>query len=187
MRKRILTCPDDYQRLALRTLVKEQDTDTTMKMCAFGLSGEVGEIIAIRLMGPDTIEQQKAKLYDEMGDLLWYAVIMGDCIGTSFHQLLDVSYDEIDRNFMTPEFLGVPIGRINDVIKKYSYHHKGQRPFPVGVVEQNLAELIDRISWIAHHSLRLTIMDIAEGNIEKLAQRHGSSFQANYSSDSVKE
>lgn len=90
---------DDYQRAAMRTLKSARDAQTMLTNGALGLAGEAGEVADLvkKNMYPSKPGDGvgiDARLYDEIGDVLWYVALLCEALGVTLH---DVAQSNIDK------------------------------------------------------------------------------------------
>lgn len=92
---------DDYQRAAMRTLKSARDAQTMLTNGALGLAGEAGEVADLLKKhlypskpGDGDGVGIDARLYDELGDVLWYVALLCEALGVTLH---DVAQRNIDK------------------------------------------------------------------------------------------
>lgn len=83
--------PNEYQKLALTTLVTRTYLDT-LTMCGLGLAGETGEVVEVlkkfmfHAKGEKPLDIPKIK--DELSDLLWYIAVMADTLDLDLEDIM---------------------------------------------------------------------------------------------------
>lgn len=87
---------DDYQSRAMRSFKPKagmSEIDAKAMLGAIGLAGEVGEctdpIKKWFFHGNGTKAEVRAKLREEIGDVLWYAACLADAFGLSLGDIAD--------------------------------------------------------------------------------------------------
>jgi NTP pyrophosphatase (non-canonical NTP hydrolase) len=81
---------NDYQKDAKSTRAYPeygQATIGAIAYCALGLAGEAGEVAnkVKKLLRDGDTPELRIKILDEMGDVLWYAAILADELGTDLN------------------------------------------------------------------------------------------------------
>lgn len=100
--KRLIGCQDylpltmaSYQREAVRTAKPLEDFDDKVYRGILGLVGEAGELAdywkKVKFQGH---ELDRAAMYNEMGDILWYLSVLAEDLGIS---LEEVALDNIGK------------------------------------------------------------------------------------------
>lgn len=91
----------EYQRAAMRSYKSKagmSDQDSKAMLGAIGLAGEVGEctepVKKWFFHGKLTPDAVKVKLFEEIGDVLWYAACLADAFGLS---LDDIAKNNINK------------------------------------------------------------------------------------------
>ena len=92
--------PREYQAQALRTLYPDLTFNERLGLCGLGLSGEIGEVtdhlkkyLYHRNGKPLDVE----KLKGELGDVLWYYVILLDTIGLTLEEVMAASVAKLEQ------------------------------------------------------------------------------------------
>ena len=88
---------NEYQRLSRRTA--EYPRDAWLAYPALGLAGEAGEVAehakkAIRDDGGSILEERRAAMAKELGDVLWYVAQLTSELGL---ELEDVARDNLEK------------------------------------------------------------------------------------------
>jgi NTP pyrophosphatase (non-canonical NTP hydrolase) len=73
-------------------------------------------------------------------------------------------------------------GEITDIIKKYLFHKNGNQ-LNINKLKDELGDVLWYLSVLSS-TVNLTLDEIMENNITKLANRHGNNFNPKYASDS---
>lgn len=82
---------NEYQELAARTLSSRKLSDVNLAVLGLGIAGEAGEVAdLIKKTVGHGHELNKAKLLEEVGDVLWY------CAGLA--TLLEVDLSQVARD-----------------------------------------------------------------------------------------
>lgn len=92
--------PEDYQKLALRTLYPDMTTNDRLVLCGLGLPGEIGEVVDLLkkyLYHRNGKSLDTAKLRDELGDVLWYFFVLLDTIGVSFEEVMEANVRKLEQ------------------------------------------------------------------------------------------
>ena len=92
---------DEYQKLSMRSFQPNPHLDVQQSKAilgAIGLAGEVGEctepVKKWFFHGKRTAEDVKSELYEELGDVLWYAAFLADAFGLS---LSDIAKNNVEK------------------------------------------------------------------------------------------
>lgn len=96
----MIETPEDYQKLATRTLNEELDYDEVSKMLALGLAGEAGEVAdmlkkAIYHEHPLTQDE----LAKELGDVLWYLSNLAYICGIPLTQIMELNIEKLQKRY----------------------------------------------------------------------------------------
>ncbi len=83
---------DEYQKLALKTVLSTGDDLKDLMHWVLGINGEAGEIAEklkkiIRDKDGKLSPEDKTELGKEIGDVLWYLAVFTDHLGLSFDDL----------------------------------------------------------------------------------------------------
>jgi NTP pyrophosphatase (non-canonical NTP hydrolase) len=93
---------NQYQELALKTDKKEPDFGKKLDACALGL-GEVGEVqnLIKKVVHHEhpLDDATKAKIFDELGDVMWYIAVMSHHLGASFEKIASLNVEKLSRRF----------------------------------------------------------------------------------------
>lgn len=94
---------DSYQAEALRNQHQQPVLTSPERALAFaviGITGELGEVAehVKKHMGHDA-PLDKAKLALELGDVLWYCVLLCQIIGVSFREVMDMNVRKLRKRF----------------------------------------------------------------------------------------
>ncbi len=93
---------DEYQQAITRFAVYSRDNELMMlSYLALGLNGEAGEVAeqikkAIRNDSEITPERRQ-KIFDELGDVLWYAARMASELGFSFAEIAAANVHKLEQ------------------------------------------------------------------------------------------
>lgn len=93
---------DDYQKACMRSFKPKpgwSEQDTKAALAAMGMAGEVGECVEpIKKWffhgGKLTTDQVREKLFEELGDVMWYVACAADAFGLS---LQDIAQNNIEK------------------------------------------------------------------------------------------
>jgi NTP pyrophosphatase (non-canonical NTP hydrolase) len=91
---------NEYQRLASRTLKKDQGQREQLIMGCLGLAGETGEFIdgvkkeLFHGMLIDGILQR-----DELGDILWYIAALADAYGFELNHIMERNIAKLKKRY----------------------------------------------------------------------------------------
>ncbi len=86
---------NDYQRMAMRTAGEYASPLDMMRNAVYGLNGEAGEVIdVLKKHEFQGHALDKAKLADELGDVLWYCALMAEALGTDLQKVM---YHNIEK------------------------------------------------------------------------------------------
>ena len=89
----------EYQRCAMRTASALTVTDLILNG-VMGLNGEAGECIDVvkkKMFQGHTLDREK--LIDELGDVLWYAAITCQGLGTDLDTVMQHNVDKLRRRY----------------------------------------------------------------------------------------
>src|SRR5215472_13479886 len=92
--------PEDYQKAALRTLYPDLTTNERLGLCGLGLSGEVGEVADLlkkHLYHRNGKPLDVNRLKDELGDVLWYFVVLLDTVDLSLEEVMAANTQKNER------------------------------------------------------------------------------------------
>jgi NTP pyrophosphatase (non-canonical NTP hydrolase) len=92
---------NEYQKLAARTLIDHpdfvlSDWDILVIWSALGLAGEAGEVA--NLVKKGILHQHgldRAKLENELGDVLWYAAALCSQLGIDMGEVMQANVDKL--------------------------------------------------------------------------------------------
>ena len=91
----------DYQFNARRTInTKSHDSEYAILNGALGLCGEAGEVAdVIKKHLFQGHELDKAKIKDELGDVLWYISLLCDGIGYTMDEVMEKNIDKLRKRY----------------------------------------------------------------------------------------
>ncbi|MDQ4121887.1 MAG: nucleoside triphosphate pyrophosphohydrolase family protein [Acidobacteriota bacterium] len=93
---------DEYQQAIEKFAVYPRDEElTAVSYLALGLNGEAGEVAeqvkkAIRNDGQIT-DERRAKILDEIGDVLWYAARIASEFDVSFGEIAQQNVEKLEQ------------------------------------------------------------------------------------------
>ena len=169
-----------YQTLAQRT--SPDDGHDRMDNGVLGLIGETGEVVDLykkyRYQSLPGAELPKARIIDELGDVLWYIAELSQGMGKNMKEILMGDFDHFNR-------MG----------KRHARYTKNERSMIIGmsVAAGSLAEHAEKCSFPMMERRARKIMEcagylaqicgsdlqgVAEKNIEKLKKRYPKGFDA---------
>lgn len=92
--------PNEYQKLALRTMNKDIPEDDVILNAALGLCGEAGEfadsIKKMRYQG-HTLDHEHLK--KELGDICWYIALGAKALGTDLETIMQMNIDKLRARY----------------------------------------------------------------------------------------
>jgi NTP pyrophosphatase (non-canonical NTP hydrolase) len=89
----------NYVQEVHRTL-KEADTRDLLTISALGIAGESGEIVdLIKKVLYHEHELDSAKLCKEIGDLLWYLVLLCETTGLTLEQVMEANVEKLRKRY----------------------------------------------------------------------------------------
>lgn len=96
--------PEQYTKEALRTLYPDLTVNERLSLCGLGLCGESGEIADIlkkflHHRNGKPLDVDKVK--DELGDVLWYMVVLCDTLGFTMEDAMQANADKLNRRHPT--------------------------------------------------------------------------------------
>lgn len=91
---------DEYQQAALRTMNWDTDPERNLTVLALGLAGEAGEVA-------DRIKKyighghpfERVLAANEVGDVLWYCVVMLDLLGYTASEGAQMNIDKLMQRY----------------------------------------------------------------------------------------
>lgn len=89
-----------YRAEVLRTYVGPDDRAGKLTLAALGLAGETGEVVDLikkHLFQGHEIDAQR--LRDELGDVLWYFMLLCEAMGYSLHDLMAANVEKLSRRY----------------------------------------------------------------------------------------
>ena len=91
--------PNEYQKLCMRTANK-LDRLKLIVNGAMGLCGEAGEVIdLIKKWVFQGHELWQDDVVEELGDVLWYAAILCEGIGTTMEEVMQKNIDKLKNRY----------------------------------------------------------------------------------------
>ena len=105
---------NEYQAEALKTAVYQNIlTHTTLNLrimyTALGLNGEAGEVAELikKMVRDETaLEDNRGKIAQELGDVLWYIANLGNEIGVSLETIALANLHKLDKRKQTGTLKG---------------------------------------------------------------------------------
>lgn len=96
----------DYQALAMRTKSKTQlDNSKALNCACLGIAGESGEFIdlvkKIQYQGKFQSFEVDNKLFEELGDILWYLALAADSLDFSLSDIATYNIQKLKRRYPT--------------------------------------------------------------------------------------
>ena len=90
---------NEYQKLCMRT-ANFMDSSKLIANGAMGLCGEAGEVIdLIKKWVFQGHELYKEDVEQELGDVLWYAAILCEGIGTTMEEVMQKNIEKLKRRY----------------------------------------------------------------------------------------
>ena len=91
--------PNEYQKLCMRT-ANFMDSSKLIVNGAMGLCGEAGEVIdLVKKWVFQGHELYKEDVEEELGDVLWYAAILCEGIGTTMEEVMQKNIDKLKKRY----------------------------------------------------------------------------------------
>lgn len=90
---------NEYQELARRTQNKELTREQRMLHSLHGMAGEVGEIHAIYQKWYQGHPVLTGDVVNELGDLLWFAGQLCDCLGMTLGQVAAQNIEKLKKRY----------------------------------------------------------------------------------------
>lgn len=89
-----------YQDEVLRTYVGSDEAREKLDLGALGLAGEAGEVVdAVKKVLYSGHELDTAHLAQELGDVLWYLVLLGDAIGYTLEDIISLNVEKLHKRY----------------------------------------------------------------------------------------
>lgn len=90
---------DEYQKLAIRT-AKQIDQNFDLMHTAFGLAGEAGEFAdAIKKHLVYDKPLDKANVFEEIGDILWYCALACETMGVDMNEIAQQNISKLKLRY----------------------------------------------------------------------------------------
>ncbi len=89
-----------YVAEILRTYAGADDPMSKLTLAALGLAGETGEVVDMvkkRVFQGHAIDQEK--LRDELGDVLWYFMLICHTMGYSLDEIMTCNVEKLHRRY----------------------------------------------------------------------------------------
>ena len=91
--------PNEYQKLCMRT-ANFMDSSKLIANGAMGLCGEAGEVIdLIKKWAFQGHTLHKQDIEEELGDVLWYAAILCEGIGTTMEEVMQKNIEKLKKRY----------------------------------------------------------------------------------------
>ncbi|HUD10474.1 MAG TPA: nucleoside triphosphate pyrophosphohydrolase family protein [Candidatus Saccharimonadales bacterium] len=94
---------DEYQKRALETAYtnpKYVDTLMDKTIWVMGIAGEAGEVVEkwkkiVAYKGGKITAEDKEELKKELGDVVWYIVVLADSLGITFEEVMTLNVKKL--------------------------------------------------------------------------------------------
>ena|SRR5436305_1174442 len=89
----------EYTEKALQTLRPDQTANERLSLCGLGMAGETGEIADLLkkyLHHRNGKPLSSEKIKDELGDVIWYAVVLADTLGFSLQDAMKANIAKLE-------------------------------------------------------------------------------------------
>lgn len=90
---------NEYQELARRTQREDLKPAERLQHALYGLASEVGEIHAIYQKKYQGHAVRTEKVIDEVGDLLWFAGELCDCLGVKMEYVCEANIAKLRKRY----------------------------------------------------------------------------------------
>ncbi len=91
---------NQYQKMAMRTMNKEQNSEQLLLNGVMGLCGESGEVIDIvKKSLSDGRPLDKAHIVEELGDVAWYLAETAQVLGFTLEEICQKNLDKLNARF----------------------------------------------------------------------------------------
>lgn len=90
---------NSYQQLARRTQNRELAPDYRIEHATWGLAAEVGEVLGIFQKTRQGHGLAVERVIDELGDVLWFAAELCDCLGLTMGQVANLNIEKLKRRY----------------------------------------------------------------------------------------
>lgn len=158
---------DEYQRLALRTLV-DKGTDMNILHSSMGLSGETGELAEL-IWGTTPIGTE-----GEVGDICWYAAVGCHFLVANFSEVVAEARSIAQAEYHSLNTMITDSAKIIEVTKKWLFYGKPIDPIGLRVLYVNyMAGLL-----VVCDAINVKLEEACFKNINKLAARYPDKFDA---------
>ena len=89
----------DYEKLAIRTNVDNEDENINLARLALGVSDEAGEVCGKvkKLFRGDyeLTKEKRLEIADEIGDVLWYCAVLSNALGIGLEAVCVRNLDKL--------------------------------------------------------------------------------------------
>jgi len=158
----------DHQRMREILL----DTDTLRLLHAsIGICGEAGELI--EAYANPNLEIDRINVIEEIGDILFYIVIVCDVTGFSFQDFCDppIKIDTVEPQRLVHSIM-INSSHLMDQMKKSVFYCRGTEPNKLFPHLKTLSQMIRSLIGVIDSDIR----EVLSKNDQKLAQRTGTVF-----------
>lgn len=102
---------DEYQKHALKTVVRHPDPMMDKTIWAMGISGEAGEVIEKwkKIMAYDKgvlSDEKLTELSKEMGDVIWYIAVFADSLGIKLESIIKQNINKLNSRKNRNKIMG---------------------------------------------------------------------------------
>lgn len=90
---------EEYQEAVMRTCGAVLDTDRFL-MAGLGIAGEAGEIAdLVKKVRYHDHKPNGEKFVEELGDLLWYTVVMCEALGVTLEDVMKYNIEKLQKRY----------------------------------------------------------------------------------------
>lgn len=94
---------DEYQRQAVRTAADQPDVNERLKFGSMGMGAESGEVLNLvyktAYQGHPWTEEQRRKLIEEVGDVLWFCAYTLDAVHCGLMEAMQANNAKLRRRY----------------------------------------------------------------------------------------
>ena len=91
---------DEYQKVALTTVVNHPDDLMNKTIFAMGVAGEAGEVVEkwkkiVAYKEGVVSDEDKAELKKELGDVIWYIAVLAESLDLTLEEVMQLNVEKL--------------------------------------------------------------------------------------------